>query len=465
MDPNQHGSSCSPPTGCAPVPSSIPRLPFSASWLPGLFVVVAFAVALVWARHRDPFQRTDFTLRAGHGKTRGVAVLPKPPGRFPVVVYLYGAGGSVATCGKVLRQFAELGCAAVAIEYNQTNQAHFDEQLLTLHQYLHGRPWAQSNAIAWVGFSLGAQRSFSFLLRYPEIQPQLYVRIGGGLVEELQALATDAPEKEAPEPQAGGQDLNSNVANSLQARNRPLAALRCRVLLVHGQNDGVFSAADCEQLRAMLVANCVRAETQILPGQPHDFGGEFAVVIRAVAEYCVAKLPRADYAAGLRDCRLTTAERARFNEAMSRAGKNRRALWKAVASLGEPERRTAMMVIGGLEDHDLAHTSAEHLKEIIRVAWEARRTYAWSKATPLEVFERFTAAPRVFEERLERHHAAHQHKLRPVVKYCRTIAEVCDTVGRWQRKRTVWKGSDRNTATRQRQPQTPVRWRLSRCQV
>lgn len=453
MDTNPHGLGCGPPTGPASGPSSIRRLPFFASWLPGLVIVVAFAGALVWAKHRDPFERVDFTLRAGAGKTHGVVVLPKPTGRFPVVVFLHGAGGGVATCGKVLRQFAELGCAAVAIEYSQTNQAHFDEQLLALHQYLRGRGWAQSNAMAWVGFSLGAQRSLSFLLRHPEIQPQLYVRIAGGLVEELAEGKWDKPGNEGEQPEAEGGRPEPAFPRSAAAGHRPdavaatahsnpdpqLTAIRCRVLLVHGEKDGVFSAADCERLRAMLVASGARVEAKILPGQPHDFGGDFAVVIRAVAEYCIAQLPRADYAASLRNCRLTPAERARFNEAMSRAGGNRRALWKAVASLHEPERRTAMMVIGGLEDYDLAHLSAAHLREIVKVAWKARQTYPWCKATPQEIFEKFTAAPRVFEERLERVQATYQRKLRPVVKYCHSIAEVCDTVGRWERKRAVWK--------------------------
>ena len=88
--------------------------------------------------------------------------MPKPAARFPVVVYLYGSGGNLATSGHVLRQIATVGCAAVAIAYDQKSESNFNEQLLALRQYLNQQSWAQSSAVAWMGFSLGSQRSLSF---------------------------------------------------------------------------------------------------------------------------------------------------------------------------------------------------------------------------------------------------------------------------------------------------------------
>ncbi len=416
-----------------------------------LFVAVGFFAALLWARNRDPFTRMEFSLRTPHaGKTEGMVVLPKPAARFPVVVFLHGSGGSVPASGKILRQFAELGCAAVAIEYSQTNQLHFNEQLLALNQYLKGRKWAQSNAVAWVGFSLGAQRSLSFLLTHPEVQPQLYVRVAGGLVEELKdkpltpSLSPSGGERVASSRERGVRSETPPSTLNLPSRRSPAKAdqpstIQCPILLIHGEGDEVFPVADCEKLGALMQTNGVKVETRILPGLPHAFGEDKAVVMRAVVEYCATHLPLADYAAALPGCNLTSAETERFNAAMSRAGSNRRQLWKAVTSTREPERRTTMMLIGGMEDHDLAHISARHLEETVNVAWKARRSYPWCRDTPLDVFEKFTASPRVFDEPLERVQLDYQRKLRPVVKYCRTMADVCDTVGRWERLRAVWK--------------------------
>jgi dienelactone hydrolase len=414
-----------------------PILPLASSSRSGLLrllcglVAVVFLAALLWAKNRDPFTRLEFSLKTAHaGKTKGVVVLPKPAARFPVVVYFYGAGGSALASGKILRQFAELGCAAVAIEYNQTNQAYFNEQLLALNQYLEGRPWAQSNAVAWVGFSLGAQRSLSFLLAHPDGQPQLYVSVAGGMVEELR----DKPLTPSLSP-SDGERVSGGRERGSSPVTRHLPHVTCKVLLIHGAGDEVFPIADCQTLAELLRTNGVAVATRIVPGQPHAFGENIHVVMRAVAEYCIQHLPLADYAATLRGCDLSAAERQRFNEAMSRAGHNRRELWKAVTSSGEPERRTVMMVIGGLEDYDLAHISAAHLREIVQVAWRARRAYPWCRDVPREIFERFTAAPRVAEEPLGRFQSEFYHRLRREVKYCHTTAEASDAVAAWERRR------------------------------
>ena len=151
-----------------------------------LLLLVGFIAAMMWAKARDPFTRVEFSLKTASGGTvNGIAVLPKPVGKHPVVIYLQGAGGSLLGSGNELRQVAELGLAAVGLEYCQTNQSLFDEQFIALHQFLQKQSWAQSNATAWVGFSLGAQRTLSFALRHPELQPQLLVRRAGGWVEEL----------------------------------------------------------------------------------------------------------------------------------------------------------------------------------------------------------------------------------------------------------------------------------------
>ena len=150
------------------------------------FLLLLLGGALFWGKARDPISRVEFSLKtASGGRVNGIAILPKPVGRHPVVIYLHGSGGSLLGTGNELRQVAELGLVAVGLDYNQTNQGLFDEQFIALHQYLQQQSWAQSNATAWVGFSLGAQRTLSFALRHPGLQPQLMVRRAGGWIPEL----------------------------------------------------------------------------------------------------------------------------------------------------------------------------------------------------------------------------------------------------------------------------------------
>jgi hypothetical protein len=94
------------------------------------------------------------------------------------------------------------------------------------------------------------------------------------------------------------------------------------------------------------------------------------------------------------------------------------------------------MVVGGLEDYDLAHISAGHLNEVVKVAWKARRSYPWCRDTPPEIFERFVAAVRISEEPLERFHSYFRKWLTRQVKYCRTTAEAGNAVATWERTRT-----------------------------
>ena len=354
--------------------------------------------------------------------------MPKPAARFPVVAYFYDSGGSLAACEQVLRHTAELGCAAVAFEYDQRSQLHFNEQVRALHEDLKHQRWAQSNGVAWVGFGLGAQRSLSLMLAHPEVRPQLYVRVGGGMVEGL------------VEPRAGDRESRAEASRTPPVM-RGLTRVTWQALLVHGERDGVFPVSCCQRVAGILATNGVHVETRVLPGLQHDLGAEAGVVMRGVAEYCAANLPVADYAGGVAGCALTEAEKGRFNLAMARAGRHRRELWKAVVSSHEPERRTLMMVVGGLEDYDLAHISASHLRELVKVAWEARRTFPWCRDTPVGVFEKYISAPRAFEEPLGRFQSSLHSRLRQQVKYCRSIGEVSDAVGKWERLRAVWKDS------------------------
>ena len=377
-----------------------------------ILAAVGFSMAVIWAKNDDPFERIEFSLKTTtDGKVKGIAVLPKPVAKHPVVIYIHGAGESLLTIGTTLRQIAELGVAAVGIECNQTNQAAFDEEFFALHNYLQQQPWAESNATAWVGSSLGAQLMLNFVLNHPETRPQLLVRLSGGWTPELN-----------------------------QFTNQPnIFPMHCPVLLVHGENDEVFPVEDAKRLANLFRAAGITVTLRILPGQSHAFGDDRAVIIRAMAEYCRAHLPLTDYAAALPRCRLNQSERQRFNAAMQRAGQHRRELWKAVISTHEPERRTVMMVVGGLEDYDLAHMTAAHLKEVVHIAWQTRRNHPWCRDTPLDIFEKFTANPRFYEEPIEDYQSYFSRRLRREVKYCRTTEDASDAVWKWMHKLVLWR--------------------------
>ena len=393
-----------------------------------LLLLLTFVAAMMWAKARDPFRRMEFSLKtAGGGRASGIAVLPKPAGKYPVVVYLQGAGGSLLGSGNELRQVAELGLAAVGFEYDQTNQSRFDEQFVALHQYLQKQSWAQNNATAWVGFSLGAQRTLSFALRHPEIQPQLLVRRAGGWVGELDERESQIKPPASSLSRADGEKVSLRTGEAM----RTSCPVHCPVLLVHGERDDVFPVADCKRLAERLRASGTPVEVRVFPEFGHVCGPDSGPVVRALAEYCAAHLPLADYTAGLGRSTLGPEEVQRFNLAMRRAGQHRRDLWRAVKGLKEPERHTVMTVIGGLEDYDLAHISAAQLQEDVKSAWRARRKYPWCRDTPLEIFERFVANRRIYEEPLPAWQPPFLGRSLPRVKYARDTAEASDAVGGW----------------------------------
>jgi predicted esterase len=240
-----------------------------------LFVALILLTGLYWARAGDPITRTEFSLKAGSGnRFKVMLVRAKPLGSRPTVVWLHGAGGKVGTDGNDLRQFAELGLNAVSFEYDQQNQAEFNNQLMALNTYLARQKWATSNSIAWVGFSQGAQMSLTSVLEGRQTQPRLYVRLAGGWVPELDGLS-------------GAQDTTSQIAKSLSHSapdSQPL--LRCAVLLVHGERDSIFPAQDCRKLASFLRTNGVRVQVRIFAGEQHHFPENRRTLMRGIAEYC-----------------------------------------------------------------------------------------------------------------------------------------------------------------------------------
>jgi dienelactone hydrolase len=240
-----------------------------------VLVILLFLGALFWAKGRDPFIRKWFTLNtADHSSVKCIAVLPKPLRQYPVIIYAHGSGGSLMTDGNDLRQIAELGLAAVSLEYNQTNEAAFAPQLEALLCYLSRQKWANTNAVAWVGFSLGANRMLDFALHHPERQPQLLVQLSGAGVEDP----------------AGKSEITDTNSTPSTLNHQPLTNLHCPVLFVQSEQDEIFPIADTKRLVSILQTNGLPVELKIISGLSHGMEPERGVVFRCVGEYCLTHL-------------------------------------------------------------------------------------------------------------------------------------------------------------------------------
>jgi dienelactone hydrolase len=199
-----------------------------------------------------------------------VAVLPKPIRPCPVIIYAHGSGGSLMNDGFELRQMAEMGLAVVSIEYNQSNEVAFASELESVSGYIARQKWADTNAIAWVGFSLGANRLLDFALQHPNQRPQLLVLLSGDGLQPSAIL--DPP------------------SLKLRRTGPPSSSPMCPVLLLHGEQDEVFPVADTERFAAMLLSNGVPMDLKILPGLSHGMEPDRGVVFRGIGEYCRAHL-------------------------------------------------------------------------------------------------------------------------------------------------------------------------------
>jgi dienelactone hydrolase len=226
-----------------------------------VFGALLFFGAMVWAKSDDPFSRKWFSVKTPHGKVDCVVVLPKPARACPVVLYSHGSGGSLMTDGKELRQMAELGMAVVSMEYNQTNGAVFEEEFAAVLDHARQQPWALSHSVAWIGYSLGAQNQLKFLLKHPDAQPNLFVRLDGGWIPEL--------------------DSKSALQDS---------RLKMPVLIVHGERDEVFPVGDAHKLAALLTTNQVPVDLRVLPETRHGLDPNRALIFREIAEYIKARL-------------------------------------------------------------------------------------------------------------------------------------------------------------------------------
>lgn len=214
--------------------------------------------AMAWAKARQPLKTEDFIVRSPAGAEQsGVVVRPADRQIFPVVVYLHGSGDSLERSTRTLRQFAELGLAAVCVDYTQTNAASFPLQFDALLSWIASQAWADTNRMAWVGFSLGAQRMLSYGINHPDVVPPFLVRVAGGRVPEL--------DWQPPR-------------------------LRGKAWLVHGEMDETFRLSEAEEVRRILTMAGMSVDMAVIPGQTHSFGENQQLVLRLIAERCAREL-------------------------------------------------------------------------------------------------------------------------------------------------------------------------------
>src|ERR1017187_1279166 len=239
---------------------------YHAIWLPfysfvPMLIILLFFGALFWAKQQDPFLRKWFTLKAADQTSfKCVVVRPKPARPLPVVIYVHRSGGTLMDDGNDLRQMAELGLVTVSLEYNQTNEAAFAQQVEALLNYLSQQKWVKTNAVAWVGFGLGAIRTFDFALQHPKQQPQLLIQLNGsGLI-------------------------------TLTPRSQSLTNLHCAVLLVHSDDDEVFPEQDTIRLASNLQTKGIPVDLKTISGVSESMEPERGVIFRYVGEYCLTRL-------------------------------------------------------------------------------------------------------------------------------------------------------------------------------
>lgn len=179
-------------------------------------------------------------------------MLPKPLQKRPVIIYAHGWHGTLINDGDDLREMAEMGLAVVDIDYDQTNEAAFDFEFQAVRNFVLNQSWADTNATAWVGGSMGANHILQYAFSHPDQQPRLAVLFSGA---------------GTPLPTVAGREKTA-------------------FLLIHGDEDDFFPVGQTEELASFLRTNAVPVELRILRGLPHSLKPERAIVFRAIGEYC-----------------------------------------------------------------------------------------------------------------------------------------------------------------------------------
>jgi carboxymethylenebutenolidase len=179
---------------------------------------------------------------------------PREPGRYPVILVLYGGSGIPPARGDMrahCRDFARRGYVALLPRYfDQTDTEIADPRTIDRH------------FVAWMG-TVG--NAIDYARKLPEVDPDRVGLIGWSLGSSL------ALEVAATNPHA------TAVVGCVGGMAREILDKMTRMpptLLLDGEDDRKYPAELARDLYRTLREKHVEVESKIYPGQGHGFGGE-----------------------------------------------------------------------------------------------------------------------------------------------------------------------------------------------
>jgi len=210
--------------------------------------VLLFLGALFWASAQDRSVTKWLTFEtAEHDSFQCVTVRPKATRPCPVVVYARDSAGGLMSNGKDVRQMPEFGLAVVCLEYNRKSAGVFSNKMDVVLKYLESQSWADTHAMAWVGFGDCANQMLSYAVQYPDSQPRLIIQLNSsGFADFILDRMARKAGIESPVVSAGFDSAK-------------WGHLHCPLVFVHGDRDEVSALDKTRQFVAVLQANGVSA--------------------------------------------------------------------------------------------------------------------------------------------------------------------------------------------------------------
>ena len=111
------------------------------------------------------------------------------------------------------------------------------------------------------------------------------------------------------------------------------------------------------------------------------------------------------------------------NQALAKAGDNRKELERALAETAGEERRGMEFLIANMPDSDLQSLSADFLLENSNLAWKARRELPWGKQIPEAIFFNNVLPYANVDEKRDPWRKELLELCLPIAKECQTPAE------------------------------------------
>lgn len=121
---------------------------------------------------------------------------------------------------------------------------------------------------------------------------------------------------------------------------------------------------------------------------------------------------------------------AMLDQAVEKADTNRTQIIKALTDTPEEMREGMAFLISYMPERDVKTLSADYLIENVRLAYEARQQFAWSRAIPDSIFFNDVLPYAALNETREDWRTDLMKRFTPYVKDCKTITEAIDSVNK-----------------------------------